>query len=414
MEAQFEGWNTHYAKSYATVDERSFRFGIFSATATKIHNHNALHDAGQSTYRQGFNRMSAHTKAEYRQLLGYRAADRVRAPSGAAFPLDPSVIAPAEIIDWRTSGAVTAVKDQGQCGSCWAFSAVGSMEGYAATNANYSWKSSGNGRGFAEQQIVSCDHIGEDAGCNGGIMSSAMNWTVLNGGLMSEEAYKYEAVTGTCQQPSPFSAAVTITGWVEVPGDTGSGPSPDMNNITMMQAIKKGPLSVAINANCDEFQNYASGVFDGGSCSCHKPGCLDHGVLLVGYETAVNKRTNKTTGFYHMKNSWGGGWGSEGYMEDMIEDGGNAKKGEGPAGVMGVNQQGVYPIGTKLADAYQPPSYCGVDVDANKTKTQASCDQTGAGAGSSCCCTDKAFLSCSMWTCCAAGKTCTAGKGCSA
>ena len=90
---------------------------------------------------------------------------------------------PAEIIDWRTSGAVTAVKNQGQCGSCWAFSAVGSMEGYAATNANYSWKSSGNGRGFAEQQIVSCDHIGEDAGCNGGIMSSAMNWTVLNGGL---------------------------------------------------------------------------------------------------------------------------------------------------------------------------------------------------------------------------------------
>ena len=168
------------------------------------------------------------------------------------------------------------------------------MEGAAAIASGYSFKQNDpEVLGFSEMQIVECDHNGEDSGCNGGDMSSAMNWTVHNGGLVAEESYPYDANTPQkyCRAPAdPELTVVKISGFVDVPPN---------NKTQLMQAVKMQPVSVAIDANCDEFQNYQDGVFDGGSCGTS----LDHGVLLTGFKTELNRK-GVLGGFLRMKNSW--------------------------------------------------------------------------------------------------------------
>jgi C1A family cysteine protease len=384
LEKQFNIWATHYNKDY-TNEEKVIRFKMFSDTVRKVYAHNKKFDAGLSTYRQGLNHLSAHTKEEYRVRLGFKQYERAVQPP-YAFPYAHVQVTP-EDVNWGEKGAVTGVKDQGQCGSCWTFSATGAMEGAASINSGYSF---GNfeADGFSEQQIVDCDHEGEDAGCNGGDMSSAMNWTVNNGGLVAEESYPYDAMTGLCRAPTGQLArdlaAVTITGFVDVPAD---------NSTALMQAIKMQPVSVAIDANCDEFQNYQSGVFDGGSCGTS----LDHGVLLTGYSKYVNKR-NLTEGYLLMKNSWGD-WGDGGYMKIALHDG---------KGVMGVNMQPSFPTGATMASNYSKPKFCGEDEHGSKKNTTFhSCAQTNGAE--SCCCTEHStgiLKGCINWVCCTGGKTC--------
>ena len=181
---------------------------------------------------------------------------------------------------------VTPVKDQGQCGSCWAFSAVGALEGAAAIAVNHTWKDSRDITGFSEQQIVDCDHLNQDQGCNGGDMPSAMQYIQQNKGVTAEELYPYLADDNKCRTNLANVSIGTLGGVYLIPVS---------NETALRQATTMQPISVAIDASCDDFQYYQDGVFDI-SCGTN----LDHGVLVTGYSYNPDKKF----GYWVVKNSW--------------------------------------------------------------------------------------------------------------
>ena len=190
-------------------------------------------------------------------------------------------------IDWRTMGAITPVKNQGNCGSCWSFSTTGAMEGayYLKT---------GNLTSFSEQQLVSCDKI--DQGCNGGEMNSAFNWIHNNSGICSDTSYPYLSGDGsspTCHKCKPINDT-KVTSIVEV----------NQTEDSLKTALNKQPVAVAIEADSINFQFYKEGVLTG-HCGTN----LDHGVLAVGYGTDIN------TDYWLVKNSWSDKWGDNGYIK---------------------------------------------------------------------------------------------------
>jgi C1A family cysteine protease len=240
---------------------------------------------------------------------------------GLARPEQPEAVeihqAPADMtavpasIDWTTKGAVTGVKDQGQCGSCWSFSATGAMEG-AYFNKHNKLES------FSEQNFVDCDNRsngGSDLACNGGLMDSAFSWAKKNGGVCSEADYPYTSGTtkkaGTCNTKCTKVANSGPSKYVDVATNSDSA---------MMSALALNPVSVAIEADTSSFQLYKSGVY---SSACGHN--LDHGVLAVGYGTDGGKD------FYKVKNSWGTGWGEKGYIR--FARGGSMPK-EGQCGIL--------------------------------------------------------------------------------
>ncbi|KAJ9445560.1 Cruzipain [Diplonema papillatum] len=193
--------------------------------------------------------------------------------------------AAAEPVDWRTKGAVTQVKNQGQCGSCWSFSSTGGIEGQ--------WKLAGNTlTSVSEQELVSCDTV--DSGCNGGLMDNAFEWLVSTqkGQIVTEAAYPYtsgEGVTGTCKLSSAMQVGATITGHADVAH----------NEDEMATWVStNGPLSIAVDASF-HWQTYTGGIVS----NCNGK-TLDHGVLIVGF----------AADYWIVKNSWGPTWGESGYI----------------------------------------------------------------------------------------------------
>ena len=190
--------------------------------------------------------------------------------------------------------ADVGVKDQAQCGSCWAFATVGAVEG--------AWATAGNAlTSLSEQQIVSCDKKGGNAGCNGGEQITAMDWIAKDTkGLCTEKDYPYTSgggKDGKCE--TTCTPAVAIKKGVELPA---------RNESTLMAAIAMTPLSLSVDASQDKiWQSYAGGVVTE-SCPCNKDNCLDHGVTAVGYGTSGKDD------YYLVKNSWGTDWGMAGYI----------------------------------------------------------------------------------------------------
>lgn len=224
-------------------------------------------------------------------------------------------------VDWVAKGAVTPVKDQGQCGSCWSFSTTGALEG-AFFVKNQRLES------FSEQQLVDCDNLkngGKDHGCNGGLMDNAFDWIHKNGGLCTEQSYPYVSgqtmKAGTCTTTCKLVSGSIVQNHVDVTAKSDQA---------MMEALAKQPVSVAIEADQKEFQLYKSGVFTA-ACGTN----LDHGVLVVGYGTDTTSGLN----FYKVKNSWGTTWGQNGYI--LLARGASYNNGAGQCGVL---MEASYPV----------------------------------------------------------------------
>jgi len=247
------------------------------------------------------------TDYEFSKLLGYKKESFVRSDSpffSATAPSDGEV-------DWVAKGAVTNVKDQGSCGSCWSFSTTGSVEGLE-------FVTTGKLHSMSEQQLVDCSFgvpYG-NLGCSGGLMDSAFEY-VMKYGLEEESVYPYNAKRDKCLYDASKVVFMNKVFKDVTPNSLSS----------MLAAVSVQPVSVAIQANQLAFQSYKTGVLlDNGKCGTN----LDHGVLAVGFGT------DKTTGvdYWKVKNSWGPSWGENGYIRIQRVDG---------AGVCGINMQSSFP-----------------------------------------------------------------------
>jgi len=293
-----------FGKSYASAEAEAAAMAAFVENDATIVRHNG---ESSSPYTLGHNAFSDMTWEEFRRqrVGGFRA----RARTAAVVAAETGGEAPPESIDWVALGAVTGVKDQGSCGSCWAFSTTGALEGaYFVSN--------GTLLSLSEQMLVDCDTT--DDGCAGGLMDDAFGWIETDGGICSEASYSYVGVDGSCE--ASCAKAVTLSGFVDV----ASGDEDALKAAVAMQ-----PVSVAIEADQAVFQLYASGVLDSTACGT----TLDHGVLVVGYGTTTN-----ATDYWYVKNSWGTSWGMDGYL--MMARGEN---------MCGIAEEPSYPVGAAAA-----------------------------------------------------------------
>lgn len=264
-------------------------------------------DRGTATYGTTiFSDLETHEFAKFYKLPGNLVADHLENKNwNIKQPIYFYGDNAPEDYDWRQHQAVTDVKNQGMCGSCWSFSTTGNIEGVHAV-------ATGELISLSEQELVDCDKT--DQGCNGGLMDNAFEQIEELGGLEKEEDYKYTAHAGACKLDKSL-IAVNISGYHDVPiGD---------EEAMKQQLLETGPLAVALNAMWMQF--YRGGVSHPWKRLC-SPKMLDHGVLIVGYglEPANPDHVpfpKKEQPFWTIKNSWGASWGENGYYRLFRGDG---------------------------------------------------------------------------------------------
>ncbi|CAI0422829.1 unnamed protein product [Linum tenue] len=235
--------------AYETAAEKQTRFNIFKNNVEYIESFNS---AGTKPYKLAINKFADQTVEEFKSS---------RNPTTTKpFKYENVKDVPATM-DWRTKGAVTPVKDQGQCGSCWAFSAIGATEGINQL-------STGKLVSLSEQELVDCDTKSVDQGCDGGEMENAFEFIIGNHGITSEANYPYQGTDGTCNSQKESSHIARITGYQKVPANSEEA---------LLKAVANQPISVSVDAGDGSFMFYSSGVFSG-DCGTN----LDHGVTAVG------------------------------------------------------------------------------------------------------------------------------------
>jgi len=302
----FWNWVHTHGKSYTTMEEIEYRQTVWEATVQRI----AQHNSQSHGWRMAVNKFADMTPYEFQMLYvsgGFQEADHQRRKAVQFynnFVWKNNASLPSSV-DWTTQGAVTPVKNQGQCGSCWAFSTTGSLEGaYFLSN--------GTLFSLSEQQLVDCAGSTGNQGCNGGLMDDAFSYIHSNGGVTTEANYPYTAQDGVCDTTKEHQVVATLSSYTDVPTNS---------DAALMNAIAQQPVSVAVEADQNSFQFYSGGVMTA-SCGTN----LDHGVLAVGYGTDAGQD------FYKVKNSWGADWGEAGYIR--LGRGASYNGGAGQCGIL--------------------------------------------------------------------------------
>ena len=303
----FQQWSEANGRVYQPT-ERDYRESVYYANVAKIDAHNE----GNFSWTMDVNQFADLTADEFKAQVvsgSFRRGEQRNATVGVR-GLWSRADLPASV-NWTAAGAVTPVKDQAQCGSCWAFSTTGSVES--------AWfLAKGTLPSVSEQQLVDCSTAEGNQGCNGGLMDYAFEYIIKNKGITTEAAYPYTATGPNTCVAAGKPVAATLSGYKDVP----------VNSETALEtAIAQQPVSVAVEADQSVFQFYSGGVMDS-ACGTQ----LDHGVLAVGYGTLGGKE------YYLVKNSWGASWGANGYI--LLGRGAKFN----PSGQCGIQMAASYPV----------------------------------------------------------------------
>ncbi|XP_020268404.1 ervatamin-B-like [Asparagus officinalis] len=329
IRSRYEHWISRHRRLYRDEHEKAHRFQIYRSNLQLIMSFN---DLGLG-YNLTDNKFADLTNEEFRakiQCLGPPVKSKHKPSKEFKLPEKPmqrkhrprkhkkhhktkGKMHVPESIDWRKKGAVTNVKNQGRCGSCWAFSAVAAMEGINQIKTKKLIS-------LSEQELVDCDRKGENNGCSGGYMHTAFEFVQQNHGLDTESDYPYNGDQGSCDTKKLEDHSVTISGYKNVTVNSEK---------SLLQAVANQPVSVAIDAASFTFQFYSAGVFSG-PCGSE----LNHGVTVVGYGSELEKK------YWIVKNSWGADWGEGGYVRmarDIADD----------EGMCGIAKMPSYPLKEK-------------------------------------------------------------------
>ena len=299
----FNSWMLKHNKNYKNVDEKLYRFEIFKDNLKYIDERNKMING----YWLGLNEFSDLSNDEFKKkYVGSLPEDYTNQPYDEEF-VNEDVVDLPESVDWRAKGAVTPVKHQGYCESCWAFSTVATVEGINKIKT-------GNLVELSEQELVDCDK--QSYGCNRGYQSTSLQYVAQNG-IHLRAKYPYIAKQQTCRANQVGGPKVKTNGVGRVQSN---------NEGSLLNAIAHQPVSVVVESAGRDFQNYKGGIFEG-SCGTK----VDHAVTAVGYGKSGGK------GYILIKNSWGPGWGENGYIRIRRASGNSP-------GVCGVYRSSYYPI----------------------------------------------------------------------
>lgn len=291
LDDEWKLFKKHHGKKYKNKEEESKRRHIFEEHVEHIQQHNLHADFGKHQHRVGVTKFSDWTHEEFKNHLTYKSPTKKVKSTRKAKHIHPDHL--PSTVNWVTQGAVTPVKDQGQCGGCYTFSSTGALEGQV-------FRKTGQLVSLSEENLLDCSSNYDNQDCNGGTMQACFQYVQDNGGIDTEASYPYTSGNGVDNSQcnyDPNNSGATVSNIQTIP-------SGDEQALARALATV-GPISIAIDAS--NLQNYQTGVYADPSCSSSN---LDHAVLLVGYGTDASGQQ-----YWLVKNSWGTSWGMNGYFQ---------------------------------------------------------------------------------------------------